>query len=195
MNVFRNWSFQIFWVWNSEKQLDLLWSREEKMLFYKKALFFLNGKLFFCQSGRIILKRVGSTTNNLYLCTWKFSWREIITTILTWILFINYVLYSTLLHLPPLRFQRVGGCWEWTQGQLRRWHWQSDTLTTRLDLIPSFSSVPPANSWGGGGGGLAELLYVLKSTCLLIRIVGEKNSFQQAFTKTRLLLVGLIHFD
>jgi hypothetical protein len=26
-----------------------------------------------------------------------------------------YVLYSTLLHLPPLRFHCVGGCWDWTQ--------------------------------------------------------------------------------
>ncbi len=25
------------------------------------------------------------------------------------------VLYSTLLHLPPLRFHYVGGCWDWTQ--------------------------------------------------------------------------------
>jgi hypothetical protein len=26
-----------------------------------------------------------------------------------------YVRYSTLLHLPPLRFHCVGGCWDWTQ--------------------------------------------------------------------------------
>jgi hypothetical protein len=26
-----------------------------------------------------------------------------------------YVLYSTLLHLPPLRFHCVGGCWDRTQ--------------------------------------------------------------------------------
>jgi len=26
-----------------------------------------------------------------------------------------YVLYSTLLRLPPLRFHCVGGRWEWTQ--------------------------------------------------------------------------------
>ncbi len=38
--------------------------------------------------------------------------------------------YSTLLHLPPLRFNFVGGCWE-----LRLQHGQSDALTTRLDLI------------------------------------------------------------
>ncbi len=25
------------------------------------------------------------------------------------------VLYSTLLHLPPLRFHCVGGCWDWTE--------------------------------------------------------------------------------
>jgi hypothetical protein len=28
---------------------------------------------------------------------------------------IFYVRYSTLLHLPPLRFQCVGGCWDPTQ--------------------------------------------------------------------------------
>ncbi len=28
-----------------------------------------------------------------------------------WILYIN-ILYSTLLHLPPLRFHCVGGCWD-----------------------------------------------------------------------------------
>ncbi len=39
---------------------------------------------------------------------------------------------STLLHLPPLRFHSVKGCWDRTQ-RLR--HWQSDALTTRLDLI------------------------------------------------------------
>jgi hypothetical protein len=29
--------------------------------------------------------------------------------------FFMYVLYSTLLHLPPLRFHCVGGCWDRTQ--------------------------------------------------------------------------------
>ncbi len=29
--------------------------------------------------------------------------------------FFLYVLYSTLLHVPPLRFHCVGGCWDWTQ--------------------------------------------------------------------------------
>jgi hypothetical protein len=41
--------------------------------------------------------------------------------------------YSTLLHLPPLRFHCVGGCWD--PGQLGLQHWLSDALTTRLDLI------------------------------------------------------------
>ncbi len=49
--------------------------------------------------------------------------------------FFVYVLYSTLLHLPPLRFHCVGGCWGWNPGMLRLRHWQSDALTTRLDLI------------------------------------------------------------
>jgi hypothetical protein len=29
--------------------------------------------------------------------------------------YLRYVLYSTLLHLPPLRFQCVGGCWNQNQ--------------------------------------------------------------------------------
>ncbi len=44
-----------------------------------------------------------------------------------------YVLYSTLLHLPPLRFHCVGGCWDRSNPGL--WHWQSDALTSRPDLI------------------------------------------------------------
>ncbi len=43
------------------------------------------------------------------------------------------VLYSTLLHLPPLRFQCVGRCWV-----LR---WVSDAKTARLDLIHSLGQI------------------------------------------------------
>ncbi len=32
-----------------------------------------------------------------------------------WPVFMYLVLYSTLLHLPTLRFQCVAGCWDWTQ--------------------------------------------------------------------------------
>ncbi len=54
-----------------------------------------------------------------------------------------YVLYSILLHLPPLRFHCVGGCWDRTQECCYFGHWQSDALTqslfsaltTRLDLV------------------------------------------------------------
>jgi hypothetical protein len=42
------------------------------------------------------------------------------------------VLYSALLHLPPLRFHCADGCWDRIQD---RWHWHSDALTTRLDHI------------------------------------------------------------
>ncbi len=50
--------------------------------------------------------------------------------------FFFYARYSTLLHLPPLRFHCVGGCWDRTQDNCR-WNWLSDALTTRLDLIHS----------------------------------------------------------
>ncbi len=36
------------------------------------------------------------------------------------------------LHLPPLRFHCVGGCWDLNPGQLRLRHWLSDALATRL---------------------------------------------------------------
>ncbi len=45
------------------------------------------------------------------------------------------VLSSTLLYLPPLRFHCVGGCWKKPKRLLRLWHWQSETLTSWLDLI------------------------------------------------------------
>jgi hypothetical protein len=46
-----------------------------------------------------------------------------------------YVLYSPLLHLPPLRFQIRRMMLGLNPGLLRLWHWRSDALTTRLDLI------------------------------------------------------------
>jgi hypothetical protein len=55
----------------------------------------------------------------------------------------SFVLYSALLHLPPLRFHCSDGCWDRTQD---RCNWQSDALTTRLDLIQNSISVskPPS---------------------------------------------------
>jgi len=47
-------------------------------------------------------------------------------------LFCLFVLYSALLHLPPLKFNCADGCWDRTTGLV---YWQSDALTTRLDLI------------------------------------------------------------
>jgi hypothetical protein len=35
-----------------------------------------------------------------------------------------YVLYSTLLHLPPLRFHCVGGCWDWPQWAVDNCVWE-----------------------------------------------------------------------
>jgi hypothetical protein len=49
---------------------------------------------------------------------------------------IFYVLYSTLLHLRPLRFNCADGCWDQTQDHCN-WciYIQSDALPTKLDLI------------------------------------------------------------
>jgi hypothetical protein len=52
--------------------------------------------------------------------------------------FFLYVLYSTLLHLPPLRFHYIGRMLETNPGQLQLWHRQSNALTARLDLLHSF---------------------------------------------------------
>ncbi len=52
--------------------------------------------------------------------------------------FYFYVRYSTLLHLPPLRFPCAAAAWcsdRSNPGLLRLWHWQPDALTTRIDLI------------------------------------------------------------
>ncbi len=79
------------------------------------------------------------------ICRTK-SHQKIITGVF-WILFFFYVLYSTLLHLPPLRFHCVGYAGIETMGLLRLWHRLSDALTTRLDLIsPKNLPVSIANS-------------------------------------------------
>ncbi len=51
------------------------------------------------------------------------------------------ILYSTLLHLPPLKFNCVGGCWDWTCRTLATWtlvvvRWSNHS--TILYLIISF---------------------------------------------------------
>ncbi len=56
------------------------------------------------------------------------------TAILDWIFYICNLQYSTLLHLPPLRFHCAGGCWDWTQ-ECCDFGIGSQTLTTRLDLV------------------------------------------------------------
>jgi hypothetical protein len=45
-----------------------------------------------------------------------------------------FFIFCILLHLLPLRFYCVGECWDRNQDLLRLCHWQSDALTTRLDL-------------------------------------------------------------
>ncbi len=51
--------------------------------------------------------------------------------------FFWYALYLTPLHLPPLWFRCVRECWDRSSnpGLLLLWHWQSEALTTRLDLV------------------------------------------------------------
>ncbi len=56
--------------------------------------------------------------------------------------FFFYVLYSTLIHLPPLRFHCVGGsCMGSNPGLLRLRHWQPDALTTRLKISSTNSAI------------------------------------------------------
>jgi hypothetical protein len=51
-----------------------------------------------------------------------------------WIYFM-YVLYSTVLHLPPLRFRCVGGCWDRTQRTVATSaSWLSDALAMHSGL-------------------------------------------------------------
>jgi hypothetical protein len=45
------------------------------------------------------------------------------------------------LHLPPLRFHCVVGCSVLNPGLLRLWHWQPDTLTTRLGSHPQMRDI------------------------------------------------------
>jgi hypothetical protein len=55
------------------------------------------------------------------------------------VILIFYVFYSTLLHLPPLRFHCVEGCWDRNRPRLLRlWHWQSDALANRLEKAEIF---------------------------------------------------------
>ncbi len=46
------------------------------------------------------------------------------------------LLYSTVHHLPPLRFHCVGGCWDWTQDCCDFGRWLSDTLVARTQPRP-----------------------------------------------------------
>ncbi len=43
-------------------------------------------------------------------------------------IFYFYVLFSTMHHLPPIRFHCFGGCWDRNPGLLRLWYCYSQTL-------------------------------------------------------------------
>jgi hypothetical protein len=65
------------------------------------------------------------------------------------ILYVLYVhLCTTLLHLPPLSFHYVGGCWDRTQDSFRLRDWRSDALATRLHLIQDDRCVPAVRTPG-----------------------------------------------
>ncbi len=50
--------------------------------------------------------------------------------------FLITLVRTVLLHMPPIRFHCVGGCWDRrTYNSCNVLHRQSDVLTTRLDLI------------------------------------------------------------
>jgi hypothetical protein len=93
-----------------------------------------------------------------------------------------YVLYSKLLHLPPLKFHFVGGYWNGTHAVLLRLrHWQSDALTTRLDLIHIQTLHPdpepdPAVFVIGLSRGQLKTNFFIKFLCLLL-CEGKFTSF------------------
>ncbi len=72
-----------------------------------------------------------STTKGIYSTGSHYIYPRCSFAVLFCLIF--YYFYSTLLHLPPLRFHCVWGCWDRTH-DLRLRHWLSDALTTRLDL-------------------------------------------------------------
>jgi hypothetical protein len=92
-----------------------------------------------------------------------------------------HVLYSTLLHLPPLRFHCVGGCWDRTTAmpvrrsitiRLDLIHSRLDLIHTRLDLIHgwdrcNYYTWTQAGLHGVNGTGLqmAQLVSVRTKSC------------------------------
>ncbi len=68
-----------------------------------------------------------------------------------------FVLYSTLLHLPPLGFPCVRGCWGSNTVLLRFWHWQSGAMPLVYDMtikiclgctVKSIRKVFSKQTWG-----------------------------------------------
>jgi hypothetical protein len=89
---------------------------------------------------RLYCGRPGSPTPPLRIAEWQISLCTPVLFFKSGIFldfFIIYIRYSTLLHLPPLRFHCVGGCWYGiNQRLLRLWHWHPDAYShSILDLI------------------------------------------------------------
>ncbi len=94
----------------------------------------------------------------IYFCPFRVIKRGIFL-----FLFSFYVRYSTLLHLPPLRFHSVGGCWNRTQDSCDRCDYGigCQTLQPFQVMQPEFqpvsnswrrTSYSPSPSWGWRGG-------------------------------------------
>ncbi len=65
---------------------------------------------------RVIPSKIGGPIAGIYKSlaeTWMWKLGTMPCSLISF--FFKYVLYSTLLHLPPLRFHCVGGCWDRTQ--------------------------------------------------------------------------------
>ncbi len=103
----------------------------------------------------------------------------IITSVLIYIVrgsFWIYLLYSTLLHLPP---PQIPLCRRILRS-MRLWHWQPDALTIRLDLVHTHSA-----AWSRGWGLLVVLVYFWASRIRIRNYLYGYGSFHQQARKLR----------